>query len=76
MHRILKYRAHDHYELQMFSLNKGEEYLPSTLPTQGGAVHWSVTRSNSENALFIKVNFNCSIHLFNINRDQIDCKCW
>ncbi|KAF7797072.1 hypothetical protein EIP86_008264 [Pleurotus ostreatoroseus] len=36
-------------------LNKGDEYIPSTLPTNGGTVHWSVTRITSTNTLNIKV---------------------
>ena len=39
----------------MFSLNKGEEYLPSTLPDATGVVHWSVVRSPSKRQVFIKV---------------------
>lgn len=39
---------------QLFSLNKGTEYLPSTLPSPNGTIFWSVTRDNSRN-VFIKV---------------------
>lgn len=39
----------------MFSLNKGEEFLSSTLPNATGSVHWSVVRSTSTKQVFIKV---------------------
>lgn len=40
---------------QLFSLNKGDEYLPSTLPTRGGTVFWSVTRRIADHTIIIKV---------------------
>lgn len=40
---------------QMFSLSKGTEYLPSTLPSRTGTVFWSVTRDTSTRQIFIKV---------------------
>ncbi|KAG1855688.1 alpha-L-arabinofuranosidase C-terminus-domain-containing protein [Suillus subalutaceus] len=40
------YPSTSFYTQQLFSLNRGTEYLPSTWP-QNGALHWSVTRSNS-----------------------------
>ncbi|KAI0088820.1 glycoside hydrolase family 51 protein [Irpex rosettiformis] len=40
---------------KLFSLNKGDEYLPSTLPSQTGTVFWSVVRSNADKSVIIKV---------------------
>lgn len=40
---------------QMFSLSKGTEYLPSTLPSRTGTVFWSVTRDARTRQIFIKV---------------------
>ncbi|TBU48917.1 glycoside hydrolase [Dichomitus squalens] len=39
----------------LFATNRGDQYLPSTLPTNGGTLHWSVTRSSSSGETFIKV---------------------
>lgn len=39
----------------MFSLNRGDEYLPSTLPSANGTLFWSATRGIAERQLFIKV---------------------
>ncbi|KAL5514182.1 hypothetical protein ACEPAG_2270 [Sanghuangporus baumii] len=44
-----------YYAQQLFSLSKGTEYLPSTLPQNGGTVHWSVTRDAATSAVFIKL---------------------
>lgn len=41
---------------QLFSLNRGDVYLPSTLPARTGTLFWSVTRSNAGNVI-IKVSF-------------------
>ncbi|KZP01949.1 glycoside hydrolase family 51 protein, partial [Athelia psychrophila] len=43
-----------YYVQQLFSLNRGDVYLPSTLPTSGGTLQWSVTKQNSTNDVFIK----------------------
>ncbi|KAL5476990.1 hypothetical protein ACEPAI_3176 [Sanghuangporus weigelae] len=44
-----------YYVQQLFSLSKGTEYLPSTLPQNGGTVHWSVTRDAATSTVFIKL---------------------
>lgn len=49
------YLSTSYYVQKMFSLNKGEEFLPSTLPNADGSVHWSVVRSPSTKQVFIKV---------------------
>jgi len=41
--------------LQLFSLNRGDEYLPSTLPSSSGTLFWSVTRKTSPSEVIIKV---------------------
>jgi alpha-N-arabinofuranosidase len=48
------YRSTSYYVQKLFSLNKGAEYLPSTLPTGSGTVFWSVTRE--EDTVLIKVS--------------------
>ncbi|TDL26963.1 glycoside hydrolase [Rickenella mellea] len=50
------YRSTSYYMQKMFSLNKGDEYLPSTLPTPSGTVFWSVTRHTATNKLLIKIS--------------------
>jgi len=39
----------------MFSTNRGDAYLPSTLPSKTGTLFWSVVRKNSGNQIIIKV---------------------
>lgn len=48
------YPSTSFYTQQLFSLNRGTEYLPSTLP-QNGALHWSVTRDAPTNTIIIKI---------------------
>ncbi|KAI1785451.1 glycoside hydrolase family 51 protein [Ganoderma leucocontextum] len=43
------------YVQKLFATNLGNQYLPSTLPTNGGTLHWSVTRSSTSGETFIKV---------------------
>ncbi|THH19616.1 hypothetical protein EW146_g1588 [Bondarzewia mesenterica] len=49
------YKSTSYYVQQLFSLNRGDEYLPSTLPTPDGTLFWSVVRQNSPNSVIIKV---------------------
>jgi len=49
------YLSSSYFVQKMFSLSKGEEYLPSTLPSPTGTLHWSVTRSNSAKEVFVKI---------------------
>lgn len=42
----------------MFSLNRGDVYLPSTLPNRTGLTFWSVTYRNSTREVLIKVCYN------------------
>ncbi|KAG1766667.1 glycoside hydrolase family 51 protein [Suillus occidentalis] len=48
------YPSTSFYAQQLFSLNHGTEYLPSTLP-QMGTLHWSVTRDAPTNTVIIKI---------------------
>ncbi|KAI0826549.1 glycoside hydrolase family 51 protein [Trametes gibbosa] len=48
-------RSTSFYAQKLFSLNKGDQYLPSTLPTNGGTLHWSITREASSGRTFIKI---------------------
>ena len=41
---------------QLLATNLGDQYLPSTLPTKGGTLHWSITRKSSSGATFIKAS--------------------
>ncbi|KAI0065236.1 glycoside hydrolase [Artomyces pyxidatus] len=48
-------RSTSYYTQKLFSVNRGEVYLPSTLPAVGGAVAWSVTQKNSPKQFIIKI---------------------
>ncbi|TCD68736.1 hypothetical protein EIP91_009882 [Steccherinum ochraceum] len=50
------YKSTSFYTQKLFSLNKGDEYLPSTLPSRTGTLFWSVTRSNSTGNIMIKIS--------------------
>ncbi|KAF9446455.1 glycoside hydrolase family 51 protein [Macrolepiota fuliginosa MF-IS2] len=50
------YRSTSFYVQKLFSLNRGDEYLPSTLPSRTGTLHWSVVRKTSANQIIIKVS--------------------
>ncbi|KAF5380161.1 hypothetical protein D9615_006128 [Tricholomella constricta] len=52
------YRSASFYVQKMFSINKGDEYLPSTLPTPSGNLFWSVTRRTSTNEIIIKASLS------------------
>ncbi|KAJ3478864.1 hypothetical protein NLI96_g9462 [Meripilus lineatus] len=53
------YRSTSFYVQKLFSLNRGDVYLPSTLPARTGTLFWSVTRSNAGNVI-IKVSNTAS----------------
>ncbi|KJA18790.1 glycoside hydrolase family 51 protein [Hypholoma sublateritium FD-334 SS-4] len=50
------YRSTSFYVQKLFSLNRGDSYLPSTLPSQTGTLFWSVVRQTSTNQIIIKVS--------------------
>ncbi|KAJ8482482.1 hypothetical protein ONZ51_g5328 [Trametes cubensis] len=47
-------RSTSFFAQKLFSLNRGDQYLPSTLPTRGDTLHWSVANagSSAENITF------------------------
>lgn len=49
------YRSTSFYVQKLFSQNRGDQYIPSTLPSSTGTVFWSVVRKTSTGQLIIKV---------------------
>ncbi|KZV75107.1 glycoside hydrolase family 51 protein [Peniophora sp. CONT] len=49
------YKSTSYYVQQLFSVNRGDQYLPSTLASTSGTVFWSVVKSNSAKTFIIKV---------------------
>ncbi|KAH7921558.1 glycoside hydrolase family 51 protein, partial [Leucogyrophana mollusca] len=49
------YPSTSYYVQQLFSLNRGDEYLPSTLPEYNGTLYWSVTRNTAAGEVLIKI---------------------
>ncbi|EGN92532.1 glycoside hydrolase family 51 protein [Serpula lacrymans var. lacrymans S7.3] len=49
------YPSTSYYVQQLFSINRGDEYLPSTLPDANGTVFWSVTRNVTAGEVLIKI---------------------
>ncbi|KAF8189372.1 arabinofuranosidase [Pholiota molesta] len=54
------YRSTSFYVQKLFSVNRGESYLPSTLPSQTGTLFWSVVRNTPANQIIIKVSNTAS----------------
>lgn len=50
------YPSTSYYVQKLFSLNVGDEYLPSTLPAVNGTLHWTVSRSSASGDVFIKIS--------------------
>lgn len=50
------YRSTSFYVQKLFSLNRGDVFIPSTLPSRTGTVFWSVVRKTSTGQLIIKVS--------------------
>lgn len=48
--------VHRRCDAQLFSIHRGSEYLPSTLPTVNGTLYWSVTRDTEPSVVFIKAS--------------------
>jgi alpha-N-arabinofuranosidase len=48
------YRSTSFYVQKLFSLNRGDSYIPSTLPTPTGTLFWSVVRKT--NQIIIKIS--------------------
>ncbi|EPS93982.1 hypothetical protein FOMPIDRAFT_94932, partial [Fomitopsis schrenkii] len=49
------YPSTSYYVQQLFAVNLGDEYIPSTLPTENGALYWSITRNSTSNDVYIKI---------------------
>ncbi|KAF8962334.1 glycoside hydrolase family 51 protein [Flammula alnicola] len=50
------YRSTSFYVQKLFSLNRGDFYLPSTLPSKTGTLFWSVVQKTSSNQVIIKIS--------------------
>ncbi|KAJ7698743.1 alfa-L-arabinofuranosidase precursor [Mycena rosella] len=50
------YPSTSFYVQKLFSLNRGDEYIPSTLPTPAGTLFWSVVRKTSTREIIIKIS--------------------
>ncbi|KAL9709922.1 hypothetical protein Ac2012v2_006982 [Leucoagaricus gongylophorus] len=50
------YRSTSFYVQKLFSQNRGDQYIPSTLPSSTGTVFWSVVRKTSTGQLIIKIS--------------------
>ncbi|KAG2003346.1 alpha-L-arabinofuranosidase A [Coprinopsis cinerea AmutBmut pab1-1] len=48
------YRSTSYYVQKFFSVYRGDEYLPSTLPSRTGTQFWSVVRKKSTREIIIK----------------------
>ncbi|CAA7268528.1 unnamed protein product [Cyclocybe aegerita] len=49
------YKSTSFYVQKFFSHNRGDEYIPSTLPARTGTLYWSVVRKTSTSEIIIKV---------------------
>ncbi|KAF9476813.1 arabinofuranosidase [Pholiota conissans] len=54
------YRSTSFYVQKLFSVNRGDSYLPSTLPSQTGTLFWSVVRKTSASQIIIKISNTAS----------------
>ncbi|KDR72485.1 hypothetical protein GALMADRAFT_749117 [Galerina marginata CBS 339.88] len=54
------YKSTSYFVQQLFSVNRGDEYLPSTLPDQAGTVFWSVVRNTPSKEIIIKISNTAS----------------
>ncbi|KDR74756.1 hypothetical protein GALMADRAFT_227157 [Galerina marginata CBS 339.88] len=50
------YKSTSFYVQQLFSVNRGDQYLPSTLPSKTGTVFWSVVRNTPAGQIIIKIS--------------------
>ncbi|KAJ6454678.1 glycoside hydrolase family 51 protein [Mycena sanguinolenta] len=50
------YPSTSYHVQKLFSLNRGDEYLPSTLPDPTGPLFWSVVRKTSTQEIIIKIS--------------------
>ncbi|KAL0958307.1 hypothetical protein HGRIS_000452 [Hohenbuehelia grisea] len=50
------YRSTSFYAQKLFSVNRGDQYIPSTLPARTGTLFWSVVRNTPTGEIIIKVS--------------------
>ncbi|KAF8067586.1 arabinofuranosidase [Lyophyllum atratum] len=50
------YRSTSFYVQKLFSLNRGNQYIPSTLPARTGTLFWSVVRVIATQEIVVKVS--------------------
>ncbi|KAJ3571269.1 hypothetical protein NP233_g3865 [Leucocoprinus birnbaumii] len=50
------YRSTSFYVQRLFGQNRGDQYIPSTLPSRTGTAFWSVVRKTSSGQLVIKIS--------------------
>ncbi|KAH0585745.1 hypothetical protein H2248_008954 [Termitomyces sp. 'cryptogamus'] len=50
------YRSTSFYVQMLFNQNRGDEYIPSTLPSRTGTIFWSVVRNTTAQSIIIKVS--------------------
>jgi len=50
------YRSTSFYTQKLFSLNRGDFYIPSTLPSPTGTLFWSVVSKTSTHEIIIKIS--------------------
>ncbi|KAG6860468.1 hypothetical protein C0995_010759 [Termitomyces sp. Mi166 len=55
------YRSTSFYVQKLFSLNRGDQYIPSTLPSRTGTIFWSVVRNTAAQSITIKFNITRKI---------------
>ncbi|KIJ46036.1 glycoside hydrolase family 51 protein [Sphaerobolus stellatus SS14] len=49
------YKSTSYYVQKLFGNNRGDQYIPSTLPTRNGTLHWGVVKNTAANQLIIKI---------------------
>ncbi|TEB24480.1 arabinofuranosidase [Coprinellus micaceus] len=49
------YYSTSYYVQKLFGTNRGDEYLPSTLPDRLGTAFWSVVRNKASNEVIVKI---------------------
>ncbi|KAF6757791.1 arabinofuranosidase, partial [Ephemerocybe angulata] len=49
------YLSTSYYVQKLFGSNRGDEFLPSTLPSQTGTAFWSIVRNRASNEIIIKI---------------------
>ncbi|KDR72487.1 hypothetical protein GALMADRAFT_270473 [Galerina marginata CBS 339.88] len=54
------YKSTSFYVQQLFSVNRGDQYLPSTLPDKTGTVFWSIVRNTPTGEIIIKISNTAS----------------